>query len=91
MLMDACHKGYEEGQYTVVFISLFTDKTCPQQFQVPEISGKAWSKVNFHSIGEDQVRKCINKLDTHRSMSHNEMHPHKLRELADVGVRPLSR
>lgn len=73
------------------FISLFTDKTFPQQSQVPENSGKAWSKVEFPSMEEDQVRKHFNKLDTHRSMGRNEMHPHILRELAHVIVRPLSR
>ncbi|KAK4818094.1 hypothetical protein QYF61_005671 [Mycteria americana] len=54
------------------FISLFTDKTIPQQPQVPEI------------MKEDQVRKHLNKLDIHKSMGHNKMHPHVVRELADV-------
>lgn len=57
-----------------LFISLFTDKTIPQLSQVPENNGKAWSNVVFLSVEEGQVRKHLNKLDTHKCMGHNEMH-----------------
>lgn len=71
------------------FISLFTGKTIPHLFQVPENHKKAWSKADFLSMQEDQVRKHLNKLDTHRSMGHNEMH-HTYWRLADVIVRALN-
>lgn len=54
-----------------------------------EISGKVWSKAEFPSTEEDQVRKHLNNW-THRFMGHNELHPHVLRELAIVIVRPLN-
>jgi len=38
---------------------------------------------------QDQFRDCLNKLDIHKSMGPNGMHPQVLRELADVVVRPL--
>lgn len=57
-----------------LFISLFINKTIPQLSQVPENHRKAWSKADFLSAEEGQVRKHLNKLDTHRSMGHDGVH-----------------
>ncbi|KFQ88182.1 hypothetical protein N337_06397, partial [Phoenicopterus ruber ruber] len=41
-------------------------------------------------VKEDRVRDQLEKLDTHKSMGPNGMHPCMLRELAEVIAKPLS-
>lgn len=54
---------------------------------MPETTGKVWSK----NLGqEDLVREHVNKLDIHKVMGPDRMHPVVLKKLANVIVRQLS-
>jgi len=41
-------------------------------------------------VEEEQIREYLSKLDIHRSMDPDGMHPRTLRKLADVLVRSFS-
>lgn len=67
----------------------FINKTCLQESQRPENSGKVWSMEYLPSVEEDQARLCLNKLDIHKSVGFDIMQSQVLQELADVIVRLL--
>ncbi|PKU46275.1 rna-directed dna polymerase from mobile element jockey-like [Limosa lapponica baueri] len=72
------------------FASVFTAKAAPHESQALETRGKVWREEDFPSVGEDWVRDHLAKLDIHKSMGSDGMHPRELRELADVITEPLS-
>lgn len=45
-----------------------------QECQAPEASGKVWSDEDLPSVGKDQVRKNVNKMDIPTSTGSDEMH-----------------
>ncbi|PKU39174.1 rna-directed dna polymerase from mobile element hypothetical protein [Limosa lapponica baueri] len=47
-------------------------------------------KEDFPLVEEDQVREQLSKLDIHKPMGLDGMHPRVLRELAEVTAGPLS-
>lgn len=65
------------------FTSCFTAKICLQQSPVPEASRTVLNKEVLSSVASNQVRELLKKMDVHKSVGPNEVHPQVLWELAD--------
>ncbi|XP_068856794.1 uncharacterized protein [Aphelocoma coerulescens] len=80
----------EKAELLNAFFALaFTDKTSPQGSLAQEIRVKESWKEDFPFIKEDWVREHLGKLDIHKSMGPDRMHPTLLSKLVDIIARPL--
>jgi len=57
------------------FASAFTAKAGPQESQSLEVKDISWRKKELPLVKEDQFRDHLSKMDTHKSMGPNRMHP----------------
>ncbi|PKU40435.1 rna-directed dna polymerase from mobile element jockey-like [Limosa lapponica baueri] len=57
------------------FASVFTVKAVPHESQTLEAQGKVWREEDFPSVEGDWVRDHLAKLDIHKSMGPEGMHP----------------
>jgi len=65
----------KEGLLNIVFDSIFIAKAGPQASQSLEVREKAWRNENLPLVKKDPVRHHLSKLDTHKSMDPDGMHP----------------
>ncbi|GAB0204618.1 mitochondrial enolase superfamily member 1 [Grus japonensis] len=73
-----------------LFDSVFAAKVGPQETQTLEVGEKVLRKEDLPLVKEDWVREHLGKLDIHKAMGPDGMHPQVLRELADVIARLVS-
>jgi len=71
------------------FASVFSAKAGPQEYQALDAREEAHREDDLPLV-EDRMRDHLSKLDTHKPLGLDGMHPRVLRELAIVIAEPLS-
>ncbi|CAM5085029.1 unnamed protein product [Eretmochelys imbricata] len=69
------------------FASVFTNKVSSQ---TAALGITKWGRDGQPSVEIEVVRDYLEKLDVHKSMGPDELHPRVLKELADVIAEPLA-
>ncbi|CAM5102330.1 unnamed protein product [Eretmochelys imbricata] len=69
------------------FASVFTNKVSSQ---TTALGSTAWGVGDQPSVEKEVVRDYLEKLDVHKSMGPDALHPRVLKELADVIAEPLA-
>ncbi|CAM4580797.1 unnamed protein product [Caretta caretta] len=69
------------------FASVFTNKVSSQ---TAALGSTAWGEGDQPSVEKEVVRDYLEKLDEHRSMGPDALHPRVLKELVDVIAEPLA-
>ncbi|CAM4681894.1 unnamed protein product [Lepidochelys kempii] len=69
------------------FASVFTNKV---SFQTAALGSTAWGGGDQISVEKEVVRDYLEKLDVHKSMGPDALHPRVLKKLADVIAEPFA-
>ncbi|CAM4705653.1 unnamed protein product [Lepidochelys kempii] len=69
------------------FASVFTNKVSSQ---TTALGSTAWGGGDQPSVEKEVVRDYLEKLDKHKSLGPDALHPRVLKELADVIAEPLA-
>lgn len=72
------------------FASIFATKIAPLKSQALEVRVRVWGMEDFPLLKEDLTRERIGKINAHKFMGPDGVHPHLLRELVEVIAEPLS-
>ncbi|CAM5118909.1 unnamed protein product, partial [Natator depressus] len=72
---------------TAIFASVFTNK---DSSQTAALGITTWGVDGQPSVEKEVVRDYLEKLDVHKSMGPDELHPRVLKELAAVIAEPLA-
>ncbi|CAM4377561.1 unnamed protein product [Caretta caretta] len=73
--------------FNAFFASVFTNKVSSQ---TTALGSTAWGGGDQPSVKEEVVWYYLEKLDVHKSMGPDALHPRVLKELADVIAEPLA-
>ncbi|CAM5170319.1 unnamed protein product [Eretmochelys imbricata] len=79
---------WKKLMYSVLFFaSVFTNKVSSQ---TAALGSAAWGGGDQPSVEKEVVRDYLEKLDEHKSMGPDALHPRVLKELVDVIAEPLA-
>ncbi|CAM5114491.1 unnamed protein product [Natator depressus] len=73
--------------FNAFFASVFTNKVSSQ---TAALGSTTWGGGDQPSVEKEVVRDYLEKLDVHKSMGPDALHPRVLKELADVIAEPLA-
>lgn len=71
------------------FASVFTSNCSTNSPQADGSEGGNSRSTDSLTVSRNQVHNCLRKLNIHKSMGPNEVHPRVLRGLADVVTKRL--
>ncbi|CAM4557508.1 unnamed protein product [Caretta caretta] len=79
---------WKKLMYSMLFFAcVFTNKVSSQ---TTALGSTAWGGGDQPSVKEEVIRVYLEKLDEHKSMGPDALHPRVLKELADVIAEPLA-
>ncbi|CAM5116510.1 unnamed protein product, partial [Natator depressus] len=79
---------WKKLMYSMLFFaSVFTNKV---RSQTTALGSTAWGEGDQPSVEKEVVRDYLEKLDEHKSMGPDALHPRVLKELVDVIAEPLA-
>ncbi|CAM4649274.1 unnamed protein product [Lepidochelys kempii] len=78
---------WKKLMYSLLFLPVFMNKVSSQ---TTALGSTAWEGGDQPFVEKEVVRDYIEKLDEHKSMGPDALHPRVLKELADVIAEPLA-
>lgn len=87
---DQVTQGMERQRYLMSYLShSLLARLSISNSRFPDTKEKVQCKEGVPLVEGNQARESLRKLDKHKSMGRDGMHPQVLREIANVIMRPL--